>query len=516
MSGIKFFTKQRMLVLLAGAFLSLAFAPVYFFVAAIISLSFFYLALEQENRPKEIFWLGFFFGFGHFLSGIYWIAISLTVDARQFGWLIPFALVIIPSILAVYLGLFALTYKKLLFTETYQKILSFALCWLLFEVLRANLLSGFPWNLLGYAWMFDLHFTQLASVFGIYGLSFFAVLVALFPVLFWKRKSSFGNKIFAAFLSIFLIGNLTFGYFAIDDKKLLRDEKTKLRLVQANVKQEIKWEENQKYQNFLKTILLTNSKNLDDIKAVIWAETSTPYVIDDNPGLLDHLKSAVPKNGVLITGALRVAYDERKKVSDVWNSIFVINEKGVSQHYDKNHLVPFGEYVPFHRFLSFLFLDTFIDKITGGGKGFSEGEGAQTLMTENFSFSPLICYEVIFSSEIVNKNHRPDLLVNLTNDAWFGRSSGPYQHFDMARMRAIEYGIPLVRVAGTGISAFVDPFGRIIAKIDLNHEGIVDVVLIKNSEPTIYATYGLLPLMALIALAMIPLIPRKKQKNDMR
>ncbi len=145
-----------------------------------------------------------------------------------------------------------------------------------------------------------------------------------------------------------------------------------------------------------------------------------------------------------------------------------------------------------------MLLDSVVDGITGGGSGFDEGDGAKTLLVDGFSFSPLICYEVIFSGEIVDHQNRPDLLINLTNDAWFGNSSGPYQHLNMAKMRAIEYGLPLVRVANTGISALIDPFGRIVNKIDLNQAKAVDVDLIKNSETTIYATYRFAPLLILI------------------
>ncbi len=515
-----FLQKKRVMAFLAGAFLSLAFAPIYFFLALPISFSIFYFLLEEERgKKREVFWLGFFFGFGHFLCGIYWIAISLLIDAAQFGWLIPFALTIIPSALACYFGLLALSYKFLLkkfqINFAYQKLLVFSLLFVIAEVLRSNLFSGFPWNLLGYAWMFEPHFAQLGSVFGIYGLSFFAVLIGLSPTLFWKRKSSVGDKIFAAFLLCFFLVNFLFGYFYIDDKKIITDSDTKIRLIQANIKQEMKWADGQKRDNFLKHIYATNQKNIDDIDVVIWSETSVPYVINDDEALLEYMRQAVPNKGILITGGLRLKRNEleEKKFPDVWNSIFVVSNAGITQHYDKHHLVPFGEFVPLHRYLSFLYLSEAVDAITGGGKGFSEGEGPQTLMAESFTFSPLVCYEAIFSSEVVDKKHLPDIFVNLTNDAWFGNSSGPYQHFDMARMRAIEYGIPLIRVAGTGISALVDPFGRVVAKLGLNEEGMIDMKLIKNSQTTIYATYGQLPFLILFFLTLVILIVSLQRRH---
>jgi len=491
------FVDKKFIAVCAGAFATLAFAPINFPLVLFISFPVFYFLLEKTDQKKEVFWLGFAFGFGHFLAGIYWIAISLLVDAAQFGWLIPLALTIIPGILATYIGLFALGYKflskKFVIEKSCAKIILFALCWFCIEVVRANLFSGFPWNLLGYVWLFDVNFAQLASVFGVYGLSILAVLTALFPVVLFAKKISRADKIFVTSIVIFLCANLVFAKFYIDDSKIITDPKTKLRLVQANIKQEIKWDDKQKYADFFRQIDLSDAQNAKDVKAIIWSETSVPYVIDDNPMLLMNLADAVPEGGFLITGGLR---QENKKV---WNSVFVINKSGVASHYDKHHLVPFGEFIPLHRYLSFLFLDKVVDQITGGGSGFSAGSGPQTLITDIFSFSPLICYEAIFSGKAVNKDHRPDLFINVTNDAWFGNSSGPHQHLNMARMRAIEYGLPLVRVANTGISALVDPFGRVIKKIDLNETGVVDVELIKNSTSSIYANYRFIPLLLLLA-----------------
>lgn len=518
MNKIKNLFKDNYIALLAGAMCAAAFAPFHFFLAGMVSLSIFYFLLEEKKSKKEIFWCGFFYGFGYFIAGIYWISISLLVDAAQFAWLIPFALTLIPSALALYVACFALSYKFLIkkfsFNQTYQKILLFSVCWLVFEILRSNLFTGFPWNLLGYVWLFNLKLAHGASIFGIYGLSLFAVIFFLSPVLFLNKKSrkkisaiSLGDKILAATILKFVILSFIFGHFQIDESKLVYDSKTKLRMVQANIKQEMKWDDEEKYKNFLKHVMMSNSRDFGDVKAVIWGETSVPYIIDDNPQLLSYLSDAVPPQGVLITGGLRLERQEKVKV---WNSVFVVSKSGVTQHYDKHHLVPFGEYVPFQKFLPF------IDKITGGGEGFARGDGPKTLLTESFSFSPLICYEVIFSGEVLNKNQRPDLLVNLTNDAWFGNSSGPYQHFDMAIMRSIEYGISTVRVAGSGISAFIDPFGRVIKKINLNQEGVIDVDLVKNLVPTIYATYGHLPLILLVAAILLLLTISPRKKHDTR
>lgn len=514
------FKNNFIIAAVAGAFCNLAFAPFYFFTATIFSIATFYFLLERISNKKRVFLLGFFYGFGYFLAGIYWISISLLVDAEKFAWLVPFALTLIPAALALYFGLFALSYKSVIkkfgFSKVYEKTLAFTILWLFFEILRSFLFTGFPWNLIGYAWMFNNDFAQVASVFGVFGLSFFAVLISLFPAIFFTFDSkkfrfttpNFGKKIYATIMVLITAILLFYGHLRIDDKKIITHDNTKLRLVQANIKQDLKWDARAKYNNLLKHIELTNSTSLDDIKVVIWSETSVPYIVDSNMELLNRLQLATPKDGILISGGLRAEFSSQQEINNIWNSVFVFhqinNRATMFSYYDKHHLVPFGEYVPLQKFLPF------IDKITDGAVGFSQGDGPKTLQTAVFSFSPLLCYEAIFSSQIIDKKNRPDLLVNLTNDAWFGNSSGPYQHFDMVRMRAIEYGISLARVANSGITAFIDPFGRVVKKIDLNQEGIIDVAFIESLPPTIYSRYGFLPLILLLIFSILFLIRKPK------
>ncbi len=511
-----FFQSKFFFFFFVGAICNLAFAPLHFFPAAIFSISAFYFLLNSETQKKRIFWLSWCYGFGYFLAGVYWIVISLLVDAEKFAWLIPFGLTLIPGILAIYFGLFGLCYQafttKLKLSQNHEKLLSFAIFWLIFEVFRSFLFTGFPWNLIGYTWSFSDKIIQSASIFGIWGLSFFAVLISLFPILFFKFEDKklkpiaidLPDIIFASTLFWLVIASLTFGNFHIDDQKIPEIENQKLRLVQGNIEQDMKWDAQQKYKNFTKHIELTNSENLSDISSVIWSETSVPYVIDAQSGLLEKINAAIPENGALVTGGLRLQYAENNQIANVWNSVFAIGKKAgkeqIIDSYDKHHLVPFGEYVPLQKYLPF------IEKITDGAVGFSEGAGPKTIHTDSFSFSPLLCYEVIFTDKIIDKSNRPDLLINLTNDAWFGNSTGPYQHFDMAKMRAVEYGIPLARVANTGITAFFDPFGRVVKQINLNQEGIIDVNLVKNLEPTIYSRYSFYPLMLLILSLVIFLI----------
>lgn len=479
-----------------GALAVLSFAPFDFYLAAIFSVSgLFYLL---ENNKEKVFWLGFCYGFGYFLCGVYWIAISLLVDAQRFAWMIPFALSLIPGALAMYFAAFSWLYCRFcrFFVQFYQKILFFAFLWLIFELLRGVLFTGFPWNLFGYNLMFSDYSSQLASIVGVYGLSFISVIFCLSLVSFWWDR-----KVFWVILTIFVL-NLSFGYGRL---QLIEQKKTgeKIRLVQGNVKQEMKWNPRQKYHNLLRHIHISQMKGFDEVKAVIWSETAVPYAIGLDENLTKNLALAVPKDGFLATGGLRLDYEAKK----AYNSVFLF-DGAKFKHYDKHHLVPFGEYVPLARFLPF------VKKIAGGGDGFGEGEGAQTLEIASLKLSPLVCYEVIFSSQIIDRKNRPDLLINVTNDAWFGNSLGPFQHLNMARMRAIEYGISLARVANTGVSAYIDVFGRVVAEIGLDERGFVDVELLAAINESFYSQFKkIMLLLVLGGVFGVAIFVKKHQKK---
>lgn len=513
--------QKNSVAFLLGSLLVLAFAPFHFFPIVFVSLTGFFWLIDQEKlQKKTAAILGFSFGFGFFLFGIYWISISLLVEPEKFAWLIPFALTLIPGLLAGYFAGFGVSFvflkKKLKIKFFYQKIILFALLWLFFELLRAFLFSGFPWNLLGYSWLFNQNFAQIGSIFGVYGLSLFAAIIGICPIFFTQKKLHFGDKIFLGTSFAFLGFVAIFGYFhqknqlTITSKNSVDQKSLKFLLVQANIAQENRWQEEDRYLNLIEHVRMSHDSN-NKVDGIIWSESSIPFVVNpQSQELIDLLKKAVPEDGFLISGAIRADEDFRR----VWNSIFVFDKNGIKSSYDKHHLVPFGEYVPFYRFFSFLLLDEVVDKITGGnGGGFSKGESAQTIKLPKFSFSPLVCYEAIFSSEVLDKKNEPDIFINLTNDAWFGTSIGPYQHLDIARMRAIEYQKPLLRVAATGISAYIDEFGKVVQKIALDKQEALEVEVSKSKSPSIYLRYGNLWLSIICIILTILLIERKSSKT---
>lgn len=513
-------TKSKLILpIIAGSSLALTVAPFYLFPFGFLSLCYLFYIIERSKTFKQSFFLGLSYGFGFFLAGTYWITISLFSDLKNFWYLVPFSITLIPLFLGTYIALATLSYKilvnKLKFERTYKKIIIFAILWLLFEVLRSTLFSGFPWNLIGYSWLFNINAAQIGNIFGIYGLSLLATLIFLSPIFFIDlshkkfkllklpqiRKIDKGAL---ALLVLIPIMAATYGNTFIIKNKIDQDQEEKIRIVQGNIPQDLKWDENQRYLNLIKYLHLTTSKPMNSVKTVIWPETAIPYAIKNNEyKAYETIKVAIPEGGQLITGAVRLQVEENNQYK-VWNSLFVFNQNGQLAKYDKRHLVPFGEYVPLSNYIPF------IKKITEGTTDFSAGKSIKTIPTSHFSFSPLICYEIIFSDNAINQYSRPDYLVNITNDAWFGNSTGPYQHLSMAQMRSIEYGIPTIRAANTGISALIDPFGRIVKDIKLNQEGVIDVGLIRSLRPTLYSRHKHNALLLSLSLLISVLLIKRK------
>ena len=500
--------KRNIPLIFYGLISALSFAPTYLIFLGIIGFGLFFERLLESQNRKQAFMVGFLFGFGHFIVGFYWISISLFVDIGRYFWLLPFSISLIPAAAALYIGtacwLFHFLKEKFAISGFGQVILM-AICWLVIEIARSYLFLPFPWNLIGYIFAFDDNFIQIAAYIGIWGLSFLAIILLIGPYYLYKNY----NKLTLSCLVVVFVGIYLFGYWRINhlSENLTDFKDFKLRLVQANIKQQDKWDDAYQYQSFRKNLDMA-AKNNQGITHVILPETATPYAISDNNyRLLSEFKNAIPKNGSIVTGALRIDDD-----GNYFNSAFIINDNlEVSDFYDKHSLVPFGEYIPLAKIFPFLTI------VTNGSSGFRAGAGPKTIKAQNGmkKFSPLICYEVIFPELIIDKNNRPDFLQNITNDAWFGKGAGPRQHLAQARMRAIEQGLPLARAANTGISAMIDPKGRVLASLPLNMAGFVDASLPKPLAPTFYSRTGDWPfaLVLLLGLAATAFRARRRQQR---
>jgi len=457
---------------------------------------------------RSAFAVGWWFGFGSFITGLYWIAEALLIDPGRFGWMMPFAVFGLPALLAVFpAGVTLLLYVTDI--RGVAQILLFAVLWTAMEWARGHVLTGFPWNLVGYVWTVSDTVSQLGAVTGIWGLSFLTIFVAAMPAVLAHTTISIRARWCAVASAAALLGGVWIGgaerlhLAPSPDAKETTVPGVKLRLIQANIAQDLKWRSDQSEAILNKYLQLSTSPRVETITHIVWPETAIPFSLWDDLAHRAAIAKAAPERGLVVTGYDHVIRTGQQLLR-VWNSLASIDATGGITHvYDKHHLVPFGEFVPFRALLS-------VAKVTDGDMDFTPGDGPRTVNLPGLPLvSPLICFEAIFPDQVVAVGDRPHWLLNLTNDAWFGSSSGPYQHFQMARMRAIEQGLPLVRVAVTGISAVVDPYGRIIKQLALGQEGVVDAALPRAlPHLTPYAwlgdrvLFGLLLVASLVAAAI--------------
>jgi apolipoprotein N-acyltransferase len=473
-----------------GLLSATAFAPLWFLPALLPAFMGLAWMAAGATRGRSAFWLGWAFGFGHFLGGFYWVGIAMTVDLAAFWWFLPISVGGLAAGMALYTALALwLAHKTRLRDGPW--LLVFAALWLLAEWFRSFVLTGFPWNQLGQVWAFAPETLQLASVTGIWGLTLLTLLAALAPALLglpgvgrrvaWGLAGGSWGLLLAAlaFGLLRLAGAPAPGAAAVPG--------VAIRLVQPSVEQTLKWRPELRQQHLQTLVTLTRGPGLERVTHVVWPETAVPYNLAQEPELRRALGAILPPGATLITGAPRI--DD----SGAYNSLYALDGAGsILATFDKAHLVPFGEYVPFPALLGAF-------AVTGGG--FTPGPGLATLSLPGLpGVSPLICYEVIFSGAVVAPDApRPGLLLNLTNDAWFGRSSGPYQHLAQARLRAVEEGLPLLRAANNGVTAMLDPYGRVLGRLGLDRVDFLDVVLPQALAPApIYATVGPLVLVPLL------------------
>lgn len=469
--------------ILAGALSVLALPPLFVLPVLLITFPVWLILLEGADRRRTAFAIGWGFGFGYFVCGLYWIANALLLDAARFGWMVPFAIGGLSAVLAVYTGLTALG-VHLLRLHGVARLLALAGLWTVMEVLRGLLFTGFPWNPLGSVWAPVGPVLQAASVIGVFGLSLLTVLVAGAPA-FGRRISVMA---FAGLAAVAVAGwvRLPSGPSPVVDG-------VRLRLVQPNIPQTMKWDAEARDDNLRRYLGLSQLPALDRPPThILWGETSVPYALDgQNDAVLRQIMARPldvhqPGNPAagLIVGAIR-ATPVGQEPFRIWNAMMALDPAGtVTGTYDKAHLVPFGEYVPYKSVLP-------LPKVTVGSTDYTPGPGPRTLDLPGLPpVGPLICYEVIFPAAVVDPARRPQWLLNLTNDGWYGVSSGPFQHLDTAVLRAVEEGLPVVRVANTGVSAVIDAYGRTTARIGLDVAGYTDADLPLSVEPTLFSRIG--------------------------
>lgn len=445
---------------------------------------------------------GWWFGFGYFVVGLYWIGEAFLVEAETFAWLLPFAVTLLPAGLALFVGL-ATFLARLAWCGGLARILVLAVSLALAEWLRGHILTGFPWNTLGYALTYPLPLMQTAGVLGIYGLTLCTVLIFAAPLALWAdagRKAHLPTLALALSSAIvpllMLVGG---GIYILKRQPISVDDSIRIRIVQASIAQREKWLPEKQGVNFERQLDLSrrNPSGVQDdlagITHVVWPEAAMPFLPLDHPEALAAIGRLLPPRTHLISGAIRLQRPPAGSDAprQAFNSLMVFGAPRGNLSaaiYDKIHLVPFGEYLPLQGFLESIGLQ----QLTRMRGGFSAGPAPRPLLS--IPGLPragiLICYEAIFPTEIVQGAERPGMLVNVTNDGWFGDSIGPHQHLHQARVRAVEQGLPLIRSANNGISAVIDSQGRILDKLDLNRRGVIDSGLPRIGPAPLYARYG--------------------------
>jgi apolipoprotein N-acyltransferase len=426
------------------------------------------------RRSFPAFWIGWCFGFGYFLGGLWWLGNALLVEADDFAWAVPLAVIGVPAFLAFFYA-FATAVARILWSDGLGRIAALAFAFCLFEWLRSFVLTGFPWNAIGYAAMPIPLMMQSASLIGLGGVTLLAVFVFAAPALIGTRK---GLRFGLGAAAVLVAAHVGYGYYRLGQPlPLPADPAVTFRLVQPLIDQSKKFDDNERMAIFEEHLKLTQAPAENGGKrpdVIIWPETAVPFILTENPDALLRISDVLQDGQILIAGAVRAEDAGAGQPPRYYNSIYVIDDRGqIVGASDKVHLVPFGEYLPLESLLSAAGLDT----VAMPG-GFSAA-ATRSLLTlpGGKTLYPLICYEAIFPGEIGNDALQANALLNLTNDAWFGNTPGPYQHFQQAQLRSVETGLPLIRDANTGISAVVNARGEVVTGFPFGARGFVDTLL---------------------------------------
>lgn len=505
--------RKALLTIFAGAVVTLTLPPFDFLPAGFIGFPLLIWLIDSDKTPEPrtgykrllpAFTTGWLFGFGYFVAGLWWIGMALLVDAQAFAWALPLAVLGLPAFLAFFFA-FAIAIARIFWGAGLVRIFVLAICLGITEWLRAFVLTGFPWNSLGYTLMPSPLWMQSVTITGLYGMNSLAVLIFAIPaLLFGSAEQRYGWRSGIAIAIMLLSAQVGYGMWRLNNAPALDAEFASdapvIRLVQASIAQDAKWDDQLRRVIFDKHLELStraplannpSSDNSEPVKpdVIIWPETSVPYVLPQADQAIEAMRQALQPNQTILAGAVRSnqpTADAQGNFQDplYFNSIFAIDsplnnsEKNSSRTAaaspltaDKVHLVPFGEYLP----LEGLLRSFGMQEVVQMPGGFTAAPQRRSLtVNPKLTLLPLICYEVIFPSELGYEGAPANAIINITNDAWYGNTPGPYQHFRQAQLRAVEQGLPLLRAANNGVSAIVDPYGRITQQLSLNEVGFID------------------------------------------
>ena len=513
---------------LLGSITVLGFAPfnltfINFFVFSI--LLFLVLIVKKKTQSKYrkkkfkryFFYLGCAFGFGFFLLGNYWISISLTHN-DEFKGLIPFALILIPLFLSIFFG------TSILVVGIYAErrinfILFFSLIFSIFEFIRGHILTGFPWNLISYTWSWSQEITQILSLIGTYTLSLLSITIFCIPFLFFQKKIFKKNVFFTFFFLLIFIINYIYGISKLDNNYKFDNEIT-IKIISPNFS--LKDYNTRSEIEQIERLIKISDPNKSKKTLFVWPEgIFYESYLSSLKKYKNLFKNKFSQNHLIILGINNFNKTNSTDDEKYFNSLVILdNELEILSIYNKINLVPFGEFLPFENTLSkFGF-----KKITSGYSSFSPGNQRElinlgnimkdipSLSWNNKLILPLICYEIIYPGKIKNKNHLPDLVINISEDAWFGKSIGPQQHFTKAIYRSIEEGVFIARSANRGISAFINPNGKVLKSLNTGESGNIELNFPHFYQSTLFSNYGNKIFYLIIFLYMFLILIFRKYK----
>lgn len=480
--------RRALLAFVAGALLDLAQAPYDFFAVGFVSFTLLVWILDGDavdagagplRRLIPAFAVGWWFGLGYFLAGLWWIGAAFLVDGGDYAWLMPIGVLAVPVLLAVFYGL-ACALARCVWSDGIGRISALAAAFAFVEWLREWVFTGFPWNPVGFAAMPIPLLMQSVSAVGMMGMNVLTVFVFAMPALLAARRQRLAGLMLAVALCAAHVG---FGAIELSKPATATTTPLAVRIVQPSVAMSLKWEPGQEdriFERLLKASAAPPPAGETKPQLIVWPETALPFLLTDRPDALATLGGLLADGQLLLTGAVRAEGADASR-GPYYNAVIAIDSRGqIVDAVDKVHLVPGGEYLPFAGLLHRIG----IDQLVAGPMNFTHGTTRHPIVLSNgLKALPFICYEVIFPGEVAAAVSGSNLILTVTNDAWFGDTPGPYQHFRQAQIRAVETGLPVVRAANTGISGVIDSHGRVLKALPLDAEATIDATLPVDPAP---------------------------------
>ncbi len=500
-----------LLVAIAAGGLAGAAHPPFGFLFGLVGYAILLVLLDDADagRPlRSAFLRGWGAGFGYLLIGTYWVGEAFLVDAAAHGWMAPFAIGLLAGGIGLFWGAAGLLYRALAGPKLGDRPLRplvFAACLGLSEWLRGHVLTGFPWNLPGETFAAGSAMSQAAAVLGAYGLSVLVVALASAPALIAQPGRRLPRALVGGACALLAVGLWLGGSVRLNGAAAASTDAPMVRVVQGNIDQKDKWRPENLPEIVATYARLTSAPAARRPDIVIWPEAAVPAAANDflNPASPHYaaIAGALRPGQTLLLGAYRLEPDARGGAV-AYNSLLAMTRDAggltLGATYDKYRLVPFGEFLPFE----WLLRPIGFDKLAQVSTGFEHGPRPAPISVPGAPrLQPLICYESLYPGFVSSEGGRPNWIVNISNDAWFGRTSGPWQHLNIASYRAIEQGLPIVRATPTGVSAVIDAYGRTLpgARLPIGVEGVIDRPLPPALAPTPYERFGDLAFWALTA-----------------